>query len=374
MHKPQLMQLLPVVAVLLGLQSMQPALADVTFGGSSRAVAMGGAGLASGDAPGATTLNPAFLASTGIRVGIEMPTVDARMEGASWVDALSLLGDPAVNLSEAWDLIKEFGTGTTRLDASAQGGVLLPKMDVRVNAALRTEIEPNADFRTWLLGGASPAALLGAGNPQADLRAAGLLTLPSLGLGVYVPGMESGKLAVGVRVKPTRAYYSHYIVDASSYNANTGAVTPQPAAEMGGEEVLKATSLSADLGLTFQPAGIPGMTLAMVVNNMLEPKELDFNVGTPAMFSRQLAPRTVSAGMAWETKMTTVAVDLVDLTKAFNDDPELRIGGELRLPLGLALRGGYNSTYGSTVGLGLLGFGIAISEKAPLMLSQSVAF
>lgn len=360
---------LAVPLLLLCTLVTMPALADITLGSDARAVAMGGAGLASNEATQANSLNPAALADTGMRFSIEWPTVNARMQGAGYGDALNMIGNPSLGAKDALDLATSLGKQDTRLDASATMGVLLPKMDLEAKAAMRTDITPNDAFKAWAKSG-------GAGLPSADARAdvyaGGLVSLPSVGVGFHVPiGTRAGTVAMGVRLKPVTAYYSHYIIDSTAIAADT----PALASEMDGHDYLKQGSFSADLGLMYTPASMPNAHLALVVNNLIEPQAIRFGGTAPAgLTEKQLAPRSISAGASLVGDRVTLAADLVDLTSAYGS-PQLRVGGELRLPGNLlALRGGYNTSTGFTAGVGIGGFGIAYSKHTPIMLSQSITF
>ena len=144
--------------LLLCVWFMLPATADVTLGPSARSVAMGGAGLASGDAPEAA-VNPAFLADTGARFGIRWPSIDAHMQGANLGDVFDLLRRPSLNVNDALDLATTLGDSPVEIDAAVATGLLLPKADLTVNANIRTEIAPNAVFQQWVRDGADPAEI-----------------------------------------------------------------------------------------------------------------------------------------------------------------------------------------------------------------------
>ncbi|HEY3376915.1 MAG TPA: hypothetical protein VGL77_05410 [Armatimonadota bacterium] len=358
-----------VPVLLCGLLLSWPAYADITLGSDARSVGMGGAGLASGDSPDTANLNPASLADTGARFGVQWPSATMHMQGAGYGDAIKLIGNPSLSAADALHMAITLGENTTQLDATASAGVLLPKMDLQATAAIRTELLPNEAFKRWVHGGnqGTPSS-----DARADLYAGGLATLPSVGLGVHVPlpGMQ-GRLAVGVRVKPSTAYYSHYIIDGNAVLAGQ----PLLAAEMGGNNYLSQRSFSADLGFTYTPARMPNARFAVVVNNLLEPKAIAFAAASPdGLFAKQMSPRSISAGVALVGQYSTLAADLVDIGGAYGK-AQVRIGGEVRAPGNvLALRGGYNSTTGFTAGLGLGSFGIAISRQTPVMLSQSITF
>jgi hypothetical protein len=342
---------------------MLPALADLTMGGDARAVAMGGAGLASGDV-GAN--NPAILAYTGPRFGIEMPTISTRMAGTGYGDIYQLLGHPTLSGAKALSLVRDLANEAPKLDISASTGLLLPMADLQLSAALHAETGANSSYKAWVAGGKVGPAPAGA---QADITAGGITTLPGIGLGMPMPiNPARGSLAVGVRLKPTTAYYTHYVVDTAALAAGSPALAP----EMNGRTSLRQSSFSADAGLLFTPAKNQNFHAALMVQNLIEPRAINFGPSA-GIANRQLAPRSISGGLALVNERITLAADLVDLTAAYGP-AQLRLGGEMRLTPALALRGGYNTATGFTGGLGLGTLGIAYSQRAPVMLSNSVAF
>jgi hypothetical protein len=314
-----------------------------------------------------------MLAETGARFSILMPTIDAQMQGASYGDVFKLLGKPSLSSDDALDMATSLGTHNTEITASASTGVLLPQMDLQANATIRTQIKPNDEFKAWAKAGADPLLLGNYNDPKAEVKAGGLANLPSFGIGFHLPARSknAGQLAVGVRVRTTQAYYSHYIVDAQAIADNQ----PRRSDEMGDNDYIKQGSFAADFGVTYSPKSSPNARLALVVNNLIEPKAIDFGptapAGTPSV---QLAPRSFSVGAAVDQEFGTLALDVVDLTGAYGK-AQVRLGGEVRAPGGLlALRGGYNTATGFTAGIGLGSFGIAYSNETPIMLSQSITF
>ena len=344
-----------------------PAFADLTLGGGARSIAMGGAGLASGDTQEAA-LNPAFLADTGTRLGLIWPTLDTRMSGAASLgDVIDLLGHSKLNAGKALDLVKNLGSGPAELDASARAGLLLPQSDLQVSAAIRTVITPNPDFAEWVRSGGDIGALA-----RADVKAIGITNLPSVGVGFHAPVPLKGKTSVGLRLKPTQAYYSHFVFDGTHLDSN-GVPIPQLAVEMGNKSVLKQSTFSADMGAMFTPTRFPNVHIAAMIANLIEPKAIKFSSDAGGSLEEQIAPRTISVGSAWVNKNVTLAMDLVDIGSHFGKS-NLRLGGELRGPSSIALRGGYNTEYGFTGGIGYGGFNLAYSQKAPLMISGNAAF
>jgi len=357
---------LSVAALIACLVASLPAAADITLGTSARSAAMGGAGIASGDAQGAGT-NPAFLADSDMLLGIIWPSVSAGADGAAGLlDAVKLISNATVDSGKAWDMLKKAGAGTTTVEMSATAGLALPRADLLTSAALHTEITPNTDFSSWLKSGATGDL---PSTARADVYAGGTTSLPSLGIGFHLPVMRimPGTTSVGFRVKPSRLYYSHYVFDPEHPRGT-------PGEEMGGKSYLANSSFSADAGIIFSPKKADKLHLALMVNNLVEPKAVRFRAASERFGTeKQLAPRTVSVGSAWEDKDITLAVDLVDITGNAGDS-HIRAGCEYRLPGGIAIRGGYNSLDGFTGGIGLGNLGIALSKEAPVMITNTISF
>jgi hypothetical protein len=352
---------LPLLALFLALAV--PVRADLSLGGTARAIAMGGAGLASGESPEGAALNPANLADAGARLGIEWPTVQTRMTGGRYTNAFKLVGSPVLRAGDAASFATGLGRDDVTLDASGSVGLLLPKSDLRANAALRVKVLPNASFEHWVqTGGTMPA------DAHVDTVGVGMANWPSFGMGFYLPSdpYVSGLVGMGVRFKRTSVYYTHYTMNAA------GGTSSVLAPEMAGRDFHRATSFSADLGFTYMPPGTDHLRFAFVIDNLVQPKALDVaSAFLPA--DRQVLPRAYSLGSAYIDTNLTLAADWVDIRGA-RDRPQLRLGVEARLPRAWALRGGYNTKYGFSVGLGWESIGIAYSERAPLLLSQSFAF
>ncbi|HEX2952047.1 MAG TPA: hypothetical protein VHV83_21135, partial [Armatimonadota bacterium] len=160
--------------------TVHPAFADITLGGDARAVAMGGAGLASAYTPEQSNMNPAALAEAGARFNILWPSISAHADGASYSDAFKLLGNPSLSAKDAMDYATSFGGNDTHLEASANAGILLPRSDIQLKASMRTDIRPNASFKQWANSGGSGTL---ASDARADVYAGGIATLPSVGIG-----------------------------------------------------------------------------------------------------------------------------------------------------------------------------------------------
>ncbi|MEI6520763.1 MAG: hypothetical protein WCO98_12110 [bacterium] len=334
--------------------------ADIYVGADARSAAMAGVGIATIDTTTSQVVNPATLSETGIRFTVQSPNLDMRTEGINFSEALKLMGSTKISASEAFKLAKDFGDGPSRLDINAGLGLGLPLSTVRANASVTAKIEPNAAFQTWVKGGS-----LGGLPPvgaQADIYGIGITTIPEVAVGVKLPvKMDIGTFSLGARVKPTTIYYSHYVVNSASVAGSAGL-----AAEMSGSNYIKKSSIGADLGLLYKSSIIDGLTIGVVGNNALAPKSNFIGTGN-------FAPRTYGAGATFSKSMLTASVDFNDVFHKFGKT-QMSAGAEVRLPLSIALRAGYNTNMGFSGGLGIAGFNVSYAGKSPFVLSQMISF
>ena len=411
-----------------------PARADLSFGYEARYVGLGGAGLAVIDNPTqAGLINPAALSLRPAAFGMQWPNIGLRWRGAGIGDAFDQLASGSLSMTEAVDLARDLGTEPTRIEANLGLGFALSTLDVRARALGNVAIRPSALFTSWAISGQEPGAWLQSSAAASDLRAefngvttaadanaalgrvgdklgahlVGAATVsPSIGFGMKLPNglLDSsriGDVRVGVRVKPTRVYYSHWVVKptaqltAEDVNPNGGLndsawgkmkLQGQAAIELGGKDSLEETSFGMDFGLLWQPAYIPYTTIALTVDNLIEPS---FRIPAGADASivpgagDKLMPRTVNLGAAMTIPGgLLLAADLLDITGANSANPngeaQFRIGAEFRPSLPVlrwfAVRAGYNSATGMAAGLSLGSFGIAYAERSPLVASQTFNF
>ena len=348
--------------------------ADIYIGANARTAAMAGAGIATinispsdiFDANGSQVLNPATLSETGMRFSIHTPNVDMRTQGIDLGESLSLLGSSKISAGDAFKLAKDFGDGPARVDVNAGLGFGLPYSTIRGGTSITVQLEPNDEFQCWAKTGVWNVN----NNAKADIYGIGITSIPEVAAGFGLPIKSShGKYSIGARIKPTNIYYSHYVVDSSTYLSGTAKLS----GEMNGSSYLKKSSIGADIGLLYQSKIIDGLAIGVVSNNAIEPKGIDFGPGTPPEVNKSFAPRTYSAGATYQKSFLTAAVDFNDLFHKFGKT-QMCAGAEVRLPLKIALRAGYNSNLGFSAGLGIWGFDISYSGKAPYILSQMISF
>jgi len=237
-----------------------------------------------------------------------------------------------------------------------------------VGGVLDARFLPNTALRNWARTDGDPANI--PNDARGDIIAFAAVSLPDITGGVRLP-LQGGELAVGARVRNLRVFYTHYFADAQALRDNGGAAR---APELGGRDFLERRTTGVDLGLLWRPDSAIPYTLALVVENAVEPDvridATDRN-GNPI----RLKPlrRAVHAGFAMETGVGTLfALDMIDIGNRTGRG-ELRIGAEQRLGP-IILRSGYASRTGWTAGLGIGGFNFAYSSEFPLTVSRTLLF
>ena len=372
---------------------------DYTFGADARAFAMGGAGLATtrNQPANARRFNPASLAFTPKGFAIYSPSFSFRADGAiSTTKAYSYLFSGA-EVSETTDLIRRYGEEDSVFGFNTNIGFRVGSFELLVQGVAKARLLPNESLANWARSGSNLSNV--PSDAQADVLAAGYLTLPSLAYAIKLPsgkkdapvegdgkdgatagGDDKGyDSAVGLRVRVLQTYYTRYFVNQTVVLGN---IDPIRAPELGGRDYLKDTGVAADVGFLFRPRAGKGVSAALVVNNLVKPdsKFRAVNAGLQQYQGRvdnneefDLLQTTVSGGVALETGGLTVAADLMDLTSATRP-VDLRFGAEQQIGKSFALRGGYSSNTGITGGLGFFGFNIAFGERLPLEINKSIRF
>lgn len=349
-------------------------LGDITFGGDARSFAMGGAGIAAltaGTTAGVRN-NPASLALTRNRVNLHAPSLGIRADGGvTLTKALDALVDQG-SRSNATELARRFASQDSSFGLNGSVGVRAAGLEVMVSGVGLGRLLPNASLQNWAkTGGAGNVP----GDARADLLAAGVYTLPSVGYAVTLPRVESKAaydIAVGGRIKYLHAVYTHLIADSAALNSGNDAFR---APEMGTRDTLSHDGIGADLGLLLTSRQVRGLAAGLVVTNAVRPKlafaGTDRN-GAPRTYD--LLATTASAGVGFQRGGTILAADWVDITGSAGPT-QLRAGAEQRI-LGklLAVRGGFTTAGGYTWGLGVLGVDIAFGKRQPLEVVRTLRF
>jgi hypothetical protein len=347
-----------------------PVWADLSFGGSPSA-GMGGAGLAVIRRPTAQSFqNPAVIAYVqGFRFGAG--NIDTTARGASLsrlLDDLEVRQGSAADIATAAGLLRKYAREDTRMLLTGDLGVIASGVGISVGGIVDARLIPNAPLQTWARTDGNIANI--PANSRADVIAVGVVSLPDITTGVRLPSPQ-GDLAVGVRLRNLKLYYTHYFADQAQLQAGQNATR---APELQGRDFREFSATGVDLGFLWRPTGDQTYTLALVVENFVEPNirfEATDRVGQ--VFNFKPLKRSYHAGVAVELETgSLIAVDLIDIGNNVGKG-EIRLGYEQRLGR-IALRTGYASKTGWTAGLGIGGFNIAYSDTLPVVVSRTLNF
>ena len=333
-----------------------PALADVNFGPEARFVGMGGAGLACTDRP-AASVNPAALGLLPKRLSFVFPGVSLRTQGASLSDIADWASDVwSLSAPQGIELAREFGKQDTMLDLSTSAGFVGSPISATVDGEARVWILPNAAFQQFAETGTLPADPT---QMQAIIWAEAAVAMPSVGFGFKVPSMATGKgsLFLGTRLRAVRGKFVRRTISWS------GSTDPNNLLATSNEPIEDEYGIGADLGLIYSLPGPRETSFGIVAVNLLKP-----SLGA-------IKQDTIwSLGMAVRPNPKVVlAADIVNLTKAYDESADLRLGLEVRPLRFLALRAGYTGD-SFTAGLGLFGIDVAFASEAPLAVSRTIRF
>lgn len=372
----------------LGAVALPSAHADVTFGGDARNFAMGGVGVALNRTGGSNRFNPATLMTEPGKFSLYTPSLGTRASGGLNVnDVISFMTESSGNETQALGLARKFSQDDSDLGINANVGVRVGPIEILATGVGKARILPSADLKEFVSqNGTQALSTIPAGsgkNYSADVIAAGVYTLPTIGMGFRVPKQIGGyTINGGVRVKLMNAVYSHYIVNEallrSGQVSNTNdLLAPEMMRDGQKKDILTKSGVGVDLGfLAESQAGLFG---AIVVNNLIKP-DLTIEGVTPAGTIGQnvrqdidFLATTISLGAAYSKNGRTLAADLVDITGAVQS-PQLRFGAEQRFGRILALRAGYSTGTGFAYGLGIFGFDVAFGTEQPLEIVRTLKF
>ncbi len=348
-----------------------PLWADISFSGSPRA-GMGGAGMAVIRRPAAQMAqNPAAIVFVqGVRFGAG--NLELAREGASLgslIDDLEIRQGSITDIDTAAELLRKYAREDTRLLITGDLGIIASGVGVTVGGIVDARLLPNAPLQNWARNDGNinniPA------NARSDIIAVGIVSLPDITTGVRIPA-EQGDLAVGVRLRNLKFYYTHYFADGAQLQAGQAATR---APELQGRDYLERSATSVDLGFLWRPTGDQRYTLALVVENFVEPNiRFQATDRNGQVFNFKPLTRTYNAGIAIELETgSLIAVDFIDVGNNAGKG-EIRLGYEQRLGRGFALAGGYASKTGWTAGLRIGGFNIAYANKLPITVSRTLNF
>ena len=375
------------LAVLLGTVALSARADDYdyTYGSDARAFAMGGVGLAfTRGQNNAQSYNPASLGFASKSFDFYVPSVSVRADGAiSSSKAYDFLYN-GLRQRDVTGLFQRYATKDSVFGLNANAGFRFGSFEVLVGGVGKARLQPNGALSSWAGSGANLSSVpLNAG---ADLLAAGYLELPSIAYAFKLPvGTQKGDNkrgydnSIGVRVRVLQSFYTRYIANAGTVASGTDAIK---APELGGKDFLKKTGVGADLGFLARPRAGKGFNFALVGNNLVKPgsKFTAFNSGLAGYNGRvgsgdkfDLLQTTVSLGTAYEAGGLTFGADLMDISGATRP-LDFRFGGEQRFGKGFALRAGYSSGTGATIGVGIFGFDFAAAQRLPLEVNKTLKF
>jgi hypothetical protein len=347
-----------------------PVWADLSFGGLPSA-GMGGAGLAVIRRPTAQSFqNPAVIAYVqGFRFGAG--NIDTTVQGASLsrlLDDLEIRQGSVADLATAAGLLRKYAREDTRLLITGDFGIIASGVGISVGGIVDARLLPNAPLQNWARTDGNIATI--PANARADVIAVGVASLPDITTGVRLTSPQ-GDLAVGVRLRNLRLYYTHYFADQAQLQAGQNATR---APELQGRDFREFSTTGVDLGFLWRPTGDKTYTLALVVENFVEPNiRFQATDRNGQIFDFKPLKRAYHAGVAVELETgSLIAVDFIDIGNNVGKG-EIRLGYEQRLG-SLSLRTGYASKTGWTAGLGISGFNIAYSDTLPVVVSRTLNF
>ncbi len=354
-------------------------LADDQVGGS-RAAGMGGAGLALPlDIAQNHRLNPAMLGFATARLSFQYPSFGYHLDGLSLSDIKNKFGDlgtSGVDRNKLIAVAQELGGGQKTLGVDATLGVEYGGFSLDGDGSVNITTVPNQ-----ALINDSKAGVLSNLNDQLD----------AFGITDYEIGLSYGKmlqtttgnLSVGGTVKYVKAYYSHQYVSGETITTGSGSVVAAP--EMNGANDISQSSAGMDAGLLFSAGKNANVYYGMTITNLIEP-----NIG----FARYVPVTDPETGATTEVRGAEVnpfqrsvnlgvggvvdgkillAADMYDVGNATGNS-ELRLGAEYAIAHGFAVRAGYNSATGFTVGFSVLGINFAYAANSQLSVSLGVKF
>ena len=302
-----------------------PVWADLSFGGSPSA-GMGGAGLAVIRRPTAQSFqNPAVIAYVqGFRFGAG--NIDTTARGASFsrlLDDLEVRQGSAADIATAAGLLRKYAREDTRLLITGDFGIIASGVGISVGGIVDARLLPNAPLQNWARTDGNPINI--PANARADVIAVGVVSLPDITTGVRLPSPQ-GDLAVGVRLRNLRLYYTHYFANQAQLQAG-GSATRAP--ELQGRDYREFSATGIDLGFLWRPTGDKTYTLALVVENFVEPNiRFQATDRNGQIFNFKPLKRAYHAGVAIELETgSLIAVDFIDIGNNVGKG-EIRLGYE----------------------------------------------
>lgn len=349
------------------------ATADLTFG-SGRASGMGNAGLAVPyDWLYSGRLNPAIYGLAPESFRLQIPGLSYRLQGLNFDEFRDFAGsinDAGIDENKVSELARTIGDENSEFGAGVGLGIFTQGLMLDFGGEAVAMTRPNATLRNWVQTGSQ-------GNVPANSR------LDAYGVGGYEIGAGYGRrlntpgnydIAIGARAKFVKSYYTHRFVDSAAIQNNAGSAL---APEMNGKDSLDENGFGLDVGVVASTSKTEGLFFGATVENLIEPKvTFDGTLpgGSPGTSTVRPYRRSFNVGTGYLTpNKFLLAADFYDVFNGAGTQ-EFRAGAEFKSTSWFAVRGGYASRSGFTVGLGLGSINLAYSSDLPSQLSYSFRF
>ncbi len=340
--------------------------------GSGRYPGMGNAGLAlPRDFLYSGRLNPGLYGLAPAKFQFQVPRFSFRVHRVSLRDLQDFSG--AINRGglsgdDIGELARKLGDDEFEFGAGAGLGFLTHGFALDVNGDALVAGFPNDPLRAWVQGGATGVVPI-----DARLDAYGIAGYEiGLGYGRRLNNPGNTDISVGARLKIVRGYYTHRIADASAIQGGgNGFLAP----EMGGRDTLNESGVGLDIGVVASASPDQGFFYGATVENLVVPRT-SFNVTNPGgSGTGGVRPyeRKFNVGFGYlAPNQAAFAADFVDVFNG-SGQQELRVGSELLFG-GIAVRGGYESRSGFTLGVGFGGFNLAFVGNSSKQMSYAFRF
>ena len=331
-------------------------------------------------------VNPAASAAVGASFHFIFPSLDLYSRGASFSNLTSNSSDiNGGDASQALKLAEDFAAQPTTLTMGLSTG-FTGTLGVSAQGEMQGLVNPGPIFSQWVRAGLpttipdlqtavtngliTPNPALTAAIQNGDISSAvNLITAGTHVTGAYVYSLPSvtygrgfslgaGRLFAGTQMSWMHGETHEWTIEQDP------SVTDQVSLTAVEDPTQKHTSsgFGDNLGFIYQPRN-PKLQFAMVMDNFIEPKMAGIDL-----------PFMMSVGAGWKpARKVTIAADIYNINRAYNESTQLRAGAEYRFNGLLALRGGYSGQC-FTCGICLLGFDFAYTANQTSMLSHSLAF
>lgn len=372
--------------------------ADVWSFGGTRVAGMGGAGLALPfDVVDNNRLNPGMLGYGPKRVALEEPGLDFDLGGIDYNkvrdDFNNVSGGVTSNTNSLFSLGAILGTQQRDVALDFYGGVYIEGFAINGLASAAVETRPNAQLEAF---SANPSSENLPSNAQLDVYGLGYYTYGlSYGHMVQAKGGTASPLSVGASVNIYKAYYSHQQGVYTGYNDSTGSFsgsfTADPTDMGTSTNDVSKSGMGIDIGALGNSTSKTPIYYGVVIHNLIEPN-IKFNEdyiptgsaapegatagtpysGTPRSIDPFKRRFDLGVGSSLNNKLL-VAADWDDVGNG-EGIQELGLGGEYKIFGNTAIRAGYNTLEGFTLGASIVGINLAVSGRRSLVLGAGVHF